>query len=84
MNKTDKQLIHHIHRIQGQLDGVEKMIAECRACDDVVMQLMAIRSSVEKLSLNILRQETKSCLKPGNRAKVRELDKIAATLFKYT
>ncbi len=84
MNQADKQLIHHIHRIQGQLDGVEKMIADCRACDDVVMQLMAIRSSVEKLLLKILRQEAKSCLKPRNRAKIRELDKIAVTLFKYT
>ncbi|MFZ6035653.1 MAG: metal-sensitive transcriptional regulator [Patescibacteria group bacterium] len=81
---TDKELINQLHRAQGQLDGVERMMSECRSCEDVVMQLMAARSSIERLTVKLLEEETQSCLKSKNRSEVQRLQKVAATLFKYT
>ncbi len=84
MTDTDKQLINQLHRAQGQLDGVERMISECRSCEDVVMQLMAARSSIERLTIKLLEDETQSCLKSKNKNEVKRLHKVAETLFKYT
>lgn len=82
--QTDKQLVNQLHRIKGQIEGVERMIEKCRDCEDVVMQLMAARSSIEKVALKILSAETNSCLRSKSKADKMRLEKVAATLFKYT
>lgn len=82
--KTDNTIINQLHRIQGQLDGVERMVSECRSCEDVVMQLMAARASIEKVAVKILSEETDSCVRSKNKQDQERLKKIATTLFKYT
>ncbi len=84
MKYTDKQLSNHLHRIKGQLSGAERMINAERSCDEVVMQLMAARSSIERLSLNILQSETDSCFKSKKPADIKKLKNVASILFKYT
>jgi DNA-binding FrmR family transcriptional regulator len=81
---TDSQLVNQLHRIKGQIAGVEKMIEECRSCEDVVMQLMAARSSIEKVALNILSEETDSCVRSKSKEKQQRIKSLAKTLFKYT
>jgi DNA-binding FrmR family transcriptional regulator len=81
---SDKQLIQQLHRIKGQIDGVERMIGECKSCDAVVMQLMAARSSLEQVTLKLLSEETDSCVKSNNKKDLEKIKKIASTLFKYT
>lgn len=80
--KVNKDIINHVHRIQGQLAGVERMIEKCLTCDDVVMQLMAARSSIERITLKLIEDETEACLK--NKKDITHLKAVAATLFKYT
>jgi len=80
----DKQVINQLHRIKGQIEGIERMIKSCRSCEDVVMQLMAARSSIEKVALKILAEETDSCTRSKNKKDQERLQQIATTLFKYT
>lgn len=74
----------HLHRVQGQLAAVERMMADCRPCNDIVMQLMAARSSIEKLTLKILSEETDLCLRSAKREDQARIKDVASTLFKYT
>lgn len=83
-NEDDKLITNQLHRIKGQLDGVEHMIEECRNCEDVIMQLMAARSSIEKVALKLLKEETNSCVRSKSKADQERLQKVASTLFKYT
>lgn len=82
MPNKENDILNRIHRVQGQLAGVERMMEKCRACDDVVMQLMAARSSIEKITLKLIEDETKACMK--NKSDTAKLKRVAATLFKYT
>ncbi|MFA5031147.1 MAG: metal-sensitive transcriptional regulator [Patescibacteria group bacterium] len=85
MTQTDDtQLVNQLHRIKGQIVGVEKMIEECRSCEDVVMQLMAARSSIERVVLNILSEETDSCVRSKSKEKQKRIKSLVKTLFKYT
>jgi CsoR family transcriptional regulator, copper-sensing transcriptional repressor len=56
------QAIQRLARIEGQLRGVQKMIAEDRDCKDIVQQLIAIRSAVQSASLNFVQNVASECL----------------------
>jgi DNA-binding FrmR family transcriptional regulator len=59
--KSDATLTR-LRRIEGQVRGLHRMIEEGRECEDVMTQLMAIRSGLEQVSLLILDVHIKCCL----------------------
>lgn len=87
MEKLKKSKINtHLHRIIGQLQGLEKMIEEKRDCQEVLTQLMAARASLEKLGVLILQDESSYCFvgKGNVKKKLKDLQKITDNLFKLT
>lgn len=47
--QCDTSLTNRVKRAQGQMQGVLKMMENQAACDDIVTQLKAIRSSIDKV-----------------------------------
>lgn len=47
-------LLSRLKKIEGQVRGVQKMIHECRDCGDIVTQLAAIKSAVNRVSITVL------------------------------
>ena len=41
---------NRINRIIGQLKGVEKMLEEERSCEDVLLQISAIKKAIDSLT----------------------------------
>lgn len=64
-NRTEeerKKIIARLHRIQGQMDGVERMIEEDRYCDDVLIQLSAIDKAIKSLANEMLDIHMHRCI----------------------
>ncbi len=57
-----KSINNRISRIEGQLKGIKRMIAEDAYCNDVLVQLSAIENSVKSLSNHILENHLYSCV----------------------
>ena len=49
-----KPLINQIHRVQGQMQGLEKMIAENKYCVDIIGLSLAIQKSLQSLHQKVL------------------------------
>jgi DNA-binding FrmR family transcriptional regulator len=62
INPDHTKNINRIHRIQGQLRGVEKMIEEKKYCMDVLQQTRAITSAIKSLEDNILEKHINNCV----------------------
>ncbi|MFU0762167.1 persulfide-sensing transcriptional repressor CstR [Staphylococcus pasteuri] len=58
----NKQMINRINRIQGQLNGVVKMMEEEKNCKDVVSQLSASKSSIQRLMGIIISENLVECV----------------------
>ena len=56
-------MINRIHRIQGQLNGVIKMMEEEKNCKDVISQLSASKSSIQRLMGIIISENLVECVK---------------------
>ncbi|MEN1760034.1 MULTISPECIES: metal-sensitive transcriptional regulator [Anoxynatronum] len=55
-------VIKRLKTIRGHLQGVEKMIDEGKNCDEIMQQITAIKSSVEKVGWLIIRDHAADCL----------------------
>lgn len=57
-----KNLTKRLNIIEGQVRGVNQMIADDRYCDDVLIQIAAINKSLQTLGNSILESHLKSCV----------------------
>ena len=55
-------LVKRLHRIEGQVRGIEKMVAEDRYCIDILTQIGAVTTSLEGLGFRILDDHVKHCV----------------------
>lgn len=71
-----------INRIIGQLNGIKKMLAEDRYCDDILIQLSATDKSVKALAHLMLESHMHSCFIENIQAGNTDVVDEVVTLFK--
>jgi CsoR family transcriptional regulator, copper-sensing transcriptional repressor len=60
---SDKQsLVKRLHRIEGQVRGIERMVEEERYCIDVLTQISAVTTALESLAFRILDDHVNHCV----------------------
>lgn len=60
--KYEKKILNRIKRSDGQLHGVIKMMEEEKECVDVVTQLSAVRSSIDRAISLIVANNLVECV----------------------
>jgi DNA-binding FrmR family transcriptional regulator len=60
--KKDSDLKNRISKIQGQIDGIERMIEEDRDSLEIVQQIVAVNSALKRVGIEILKNETEACV----------------------
>ena len=55
-------LINRLKKIEGQVRGIQKMIENGRDCEDILVQLVAIRSATESVGALVLQNFMQFCL----------------------
>jgi DNA-binding FrmR family transcriptional regulator len=59
------QLIKRLHRIEGQVRGVTKMVDEDRYCIDILQQISAIKAAIDKVAMGVLEDHVRHCMITG-------------------
>jgi DNA-binding FrmR family transcriptional regulator len=85
-NEEEKhQIMNRISRIEGQLNGIRKMIENDVYCDDILIQVSAVNSSVKSLGKMILNNHMQSCVKDellkGNDEIIDDVIKMFSKLY---
>ncbi len=60
--KDKDALVKRLHRIEGQVRGVEKMVEDDRYCIDVLTQIAAVNTALESLAFKILDEHVRHCV----------------------
>ena len=61
-DEEKKRIISRLNRINGQISGISKMVENDANCNDVLIQLAAVKSSVKSLSTYILENHLCTCV----------------------
>ena len=62
------ELRQRLHRIEGQVRGIDAMLAEGRECRDVVTQIAAASRALEQVGFRLLASGLTSCLQDPDAA----------------
>ena len=55
-------LIKRLHRIEGQVRGIEKMVEDERYCIDILTQIAAVSTALESVSVKLLEDHVRHCV----------------------
>jgi DNA-binding FrmR family transcriptional regulator len=55
-------LVTRLHRIEGQVRGIERMVEEDRYCIDVLTQVGAVKTALESLAFQLLTDHVNHCV----------------------
>jgi len=61
--KYDAKIENRMKRIEGQIRGVMKMMKEEESCRDVITQMTAIRSAIDRTSALVVSQNLEQCIR---------------------
>ena len=68
--------ITRLKRSEGQLRGIQKMIEEERDCIDIITQLSAVRSSVDRVIELLITENLMECINNPTENSVEQKEKI--------
>jgi len=83
MRKASRTVIARIHRLNGQLTAIEKMIQSGRSCQDILHQIGAVRAGVETVA-GILFQRELERLLAKKKLSQTDLEKLTSLYSKTT
>jgi DNA-binding FrmR family transcriptional regulator len=81
-------LVARLHRIEGQVRGIERMLEEDRYCIDVLTQIGAVSTALESLAFRILDDHVNHCvagaIASGDEAETRaKTDELLAAVQRF-
>lgn len=75
-----KRLLDRLARIEGQVRGLRNMLEDGRCCEDVLTQLLAVRSGLESASLLVLEKHLTDCVLTDATIPAAAADRLRETL----
>jgi DNA-binding FrmR family transcriptional regulator len=71
-------LVNRLHRIEGQVRGIERMVQDDRYCIDVLTQISAVKTALDAVGQKLLDDHVRHCV-AGALASGDEADATAKT-----
>ena len=59
--RIKKNVLSRMRRIEGQVRGIQRMIEEGKDCEDILVQVRAVRSALQSANKLILRRYMLRC-----------------------
>ncbi len=60
--EVEKELQDRLSRIEGHVRGVKRMLAEHGTCEDLLLQLAAVRSALTQVQARLLENHIETCV----------------------
>ena len=68
---TREAIVKRLKRVEGQVRGLQKMVAEERECESIITQLAAVRSAIDSVGALVLNNYIKICAPKGGKSDPR-------------
>ena len=83
-----ESLVTRLHRIEGQVRGIERMVEDDRYCVDVLTQIAAVETALEAVASKVLEEHVTHCvagaLASGDEVEAREkTDELLAAVQRF-
>lgn len=87
MEEKRKSVVNRLKTVKGHISGIERMVEEGKSCDEILLQVLAVKSSMHKIGLMIMENHAMDCLltpdAEGNMDKER-MEQIIKTIINFS
>ena len=60
--EVEEELQNRLSRIEGHVRGIKRMLAEHASCEDLLLQLSAVRSALNQATARLLENHLETCV----------------------
>lgn len=60
--ESERAIYNRLSRLEGQVRGVKKMLAEHKSCDDMLVQISALKQAVNSVAAELLQAHMETCV----------------------
>lgn len=82
-----RSLIARLKRIEGQARGLQKMLEDGRDCEEIIIQLAALKAAVSRVGMAVIGEHMADCLRnqtDNPKGSSEALDKAVKLLLKLS
>jgi CsoR family transcriptional regulator, copper-sensing transcriptional repressor len=85
---TRGKTLGRLRRIEGQVQGIQRMVEEDKYCVDILLQLTAVQGAVEQVQKLLLARHISSCvadaIRSGNgRERQKKMDELLDVFSRF-
>ncbi len=63
LNEADEQVLQNrLSRLEGQVRGIKRMLAEHKSCDDILVQVAALKQAVNAVAAELVQAHMATCV----------------------
>jgi len=84
-NPIQAEVLARLKNARGHIAGIEKMVEEGKSCENILIQLSAVRAAIEKIGIHILENHAAECLsKDGtSEAEKEKLEQVVKQILSF-
>lgn len=60
--QVEQRIVNRLRRIEGQVRGVQRLIAEHHSCDDILIQVGALRQALTGVAVELVEGHMNTCV----------------------
>jgi len=76
-----KETVNRLSRCEGHMRAIRRMVEEGKSCESLFVQLAAVRSAVNQISLTVYENHLDSCLAKNGKSSSKELKFISRLML---
>ncbi len=79
-----KRILNRLKRLEGQIRGLQSMIASGQDCESLLTQVMAAKSALNQVGLRMIGYSMKTCLvQPEAESREEIIDEALSVLLRF-
>ena len=86
--ETKSKALARLRRIEGQIQGIQRMVAEEQYCVDILLQCAAVQGALEQVRKLLLGRHIESCVTDAMRSgsareRTRKIEELVEVFSRY-
>jgi DNA-binding FrmR family transcriptional regulator len=86
---TKAKALGRLRRVEGQVQGIQRMVEDDKYCVDILLQLAAVQGAIEQVQKLVLGQHIESCVSDAirsgsNRDRQRKIGELLEVFARFS
>ena len=83
-NPDRDAILRRLRRIEGQVRGIARMVESGEPCEDILVQVAAAKSALDRVGIYIISHQLKDCVSSGIEDTAEAIQQALDTFIRFS